>query len=183
MYIAQLKDKYGGDDYLVRYIQNTTTGQWVPQFYKVEDLAKAIYDKGTDLSHSHIQFYTVGSERKVEEIKGVDARLEQDATGRIINITLNADQPDAVTYALATNTIADQQRYDDAINQYEYDKYQYDQSVQEINAKIQIIQVQDKNLELRLKQLDTEQNAIQTEMDAVSKVIQKNVESTFKTFG
>ena len=33
------------------------------------------------------------------------------------------------------------------------------------------------------KQLDTEQDAIQTEMDAVSKVIEKNTESTFKTFG
>ena len=65
----------------------------------------------------------------------------------------------------------------------EYDKYEYDQSIQEINAKIEIIQAQDKNLELRLKQLDTEQDAIQTEMDAVQKVIEKNTESTFKTFG
>ena len=52
-----------------------------------------------------------------------------------------------------------------------------------INAKIEITQAEDKNLELRLKQLDTEQDAIQTEMDAVQKVIEKNVESTFKTFG
>ena len=79
--------------------------------------------------------------------------------------------------------MTDQDKYDDAMNQYEYDKYLYDQSVQEINAKIEIIQAEDKNLELRLKQLDTEQAAIQTEMDAVSKVIEKNTESTFKTFG
>ena len=58
-----------------------------------------------------------------------------------------------------------------------------DQSIQEINAKIEIIQAEDKNLELRLKQLDTEQDAISTEMDAVQKVIEKNTESTFKTFG
>ena len=69
------------------------------------------------------------------------------------------------------------------MNQYEYDKYQYDQYIQEINAKIEIVQAEDKNLELRLKQLDTEHNAIQTEMDAVEKVIQKNTESSFKTFG
>ena len=37
-------------------------------------------------------------------------------------------------------------------------------------------------LELELKQLDTEQNAIATEMDAVQKVVEDNVESTFKTF-
>ena len=68
-------------------------------------------------------------------------------------------------------------------HEYEYDKYQYDQSIQEINAKIEIVQAEDRNLELRLKQLDTEQAAIQTEMDAVQKVIEKNTESTFKTFG
>lgn len=42
---------------------------------------------------------------------------------------------------------------------------------------------QDKMLELKLKQLDTEHNAIQTEMDSVKKVIEKNVESSFKIFG
>jgi hypothetical protein len=36
---------------------------------------------------------------------------------------------------------------------------------------------------LRLKQLDTEQSAISTELDAVKKVIEKNTESSFKTFG
>ena len=64
-----------------------------------------------------------------------------------------------------------------------YEKYLYEQAVQEINSKIEITQVQDKNLELRLKQLDTEHNAIQTEIDAVKKVIEKNTESSFKTFG
>ena len=54
--------------------------------------------------------------------------------------------------------------------------------MQEINSKIEIVQQQDKNLELQLKQLDTEENAISTEIDAVKKVIQKNVESSFKTF-
>ena len=69
------------------------------------------------------------------------------------------------------------------MNEYEHEKYLYDQAIQDINAKIEIVQAQDKNLELRLKQLDTEQNAIQTEMDSVEKVIEKNTESTFKTFG
>lgn len=42
---------------------------------------------------------------------------------------------------------------------------------------------QDQIMELRIKQLETEHNAIQTEMDSVKKVIEKNVESSFKTFG
>ncbi|MBR1619776.1 hypothetical protein IJ674_07775, partial [bacterium] len=86
------------------------------------------------------------------------------------------------TYNLTCTTESDDIAYNQAMNQYYYDKAQYDQKVQEVNAKIEIIQVQDKNLELKLKQLDTEQNAIQTEMDAVKKVISKNVESSFKTF-
>ena len=45
------------------------------------------------------------------------------------------------------------------------------------------VQAQDKKLELELKNLDTEHKAIETEMDAVKKVIEKNVQSSFKTFG
>ena len=33
-----------------------------------------------------------------------------------------------------------------------------------------------------LKQIDTEHNALQTEIDAVKQVVQKNIESSFKTF-
>jgi len=45
------------------------------------------------------------------------------------------------------------------------------------------LQAQDKRLELELKNVDTQHNAVQTEMDAVKKVIEKNIESSFKTFG
>ncbi len=183
-YIKELNKKYGEDDtqWLVRYQQNSSTKTWEPVFYRKDVIEKAIYsDDGT--SQSNIPSYKMGSATETEEVKGKTARLEKDATGRYINITLNPGKADEVTYSLTTNTLTDQDAYDDAMNQYEYDKYQYDQSIQEINAKIEIIQSQDKNLELRLKQLDTEQDAIQTEMDAVQKVIEKNTESTFKTFG
>ena len=183
-YIAKKKKKYGDadDEWYVRYVQNTSTGTWSPMFYKKDQVDKAIYsDEGT--SQSNINVYTMGSAQETEEVKGVPARLEKDTTGRYINITLNPGTTNEVTYSLTTNTLTDQDAYDDAMNQYEYDKYQYDQAIQEINAKIEIIQAQDKNLELRLKQLDTEQDAISTEMDAVQKVIEKNTESTFKTFG
>ena len=185
-YIEILKKQYGGtdEDWAVRYVQNTSTGTWSPYFTKMSVLTSpdTVYsDTGSSLSH--IPMYTIGSAQKSEEVKGITARFEQDATGRLINVTLKPDKEDEVTYAVTTNTLTDQAKYQDAMNQYEYDKYQYDQSIQEINAKIEIIQSEDKDLELRLKQLDTEQEAIQTEMDAVQKVIEKNTESTFKTFG
>ena len=181
-YISMLDEQYGDGTWMVRYVKNTTTNTWSPYFYQKEVMDAATYS-ATGTSQSSIPTYTIGSAQKTEEIKGVNARLEQDSTGRIINITLNPGETNEATYAVKTNTVTDQAAYDDAMNQYEYDKYEYDQSIQEINAKIEIIQAEDKNLELRLKQLDTEQDAIQTEMDAVQKVIEKNTESTFKTFG
>lgn len=44
------------------------------------------------------------------------------------------------------------------------------------------LQTQDKKLEMELKNVDTQHSAVQTEMDAVKKVIDKNIESSFKTF-
>lgn len=187
-YITKLNDKYcGGADgnWQVYYKLDSTSGTYNPVFYKMNDLTKetTIYSDTTGASQSFIPAYTTGQEKVSDEIKGTIAKLEQDSTGRYINITLDPGTENEVTYALTTNTTTDQDAYNDAMNQYEYDKATYDKSIQEINNKIEIIQLEDKNLELRLKQLDTEQDAIQTEMDAVQKVIEKNVESTFKTFG
>ena len=179
-FLNLLQETHGNkDDYLVRYVQNTSTGEYEAVFYNKSDVTGAIYSDTNNNSQSYIAAYKVGSADRVEEIKGVaGCELEQDSTGRYINITIDGKQ-----YALSTNTVTDQDAYEDAMNQYEYDKALYDQSIEEINAKIEIIQAEDKNLELRLKQLDTEHNAISNEKDAVEKVIEKSVESGFKTFG
>ena len=189
-YLALLQAKYGEGDYMVRYLKNTTTGEYEPYFYKLSDLEGAIYDDNGN-SQSNINCYKIGSETKIEEVKALEGcKVEKDSSGRYINITIPQykdgevlkDVP-PVTYALTTQTSTDQGAYEDAMNQYEFDKAKYDQAIQEINAKIEIIQSEDKNLELRLKQLDTEQRAISTEIEAVGQVIQKNTESSFKTFG
>ena len=146
-YIKLLENKYGAGDYLVRYIQDTTTGEYNPYFYKLSDLQNANYDDNGN-SQSNINCYKVGSETKTEEVKAVeDCLIEKDSSGRYINITIpNNGNP--VTYSLTTSTVTDQDAYEDAMNQYEYEKYEYDQAINEINAKIEIIQSQDKNLEL-----------------------------------
>ncbi|MDD3238073.1 MAG: hypothetical protein PHV37_08270 [Candidatus Gastranaerophilales bacterium] len=53
----------------------------------------------------------------------------------------------------------------------------------EYEEKAGVLARQDKMFDMRLKQLETEHTALQTEMDSVKKVIEKNVESSFKTFG
>ena len=181
-----IKNSSGGYDsqWMVRYALNTSTNTWSPYFVDKKLLeSKNMVYSDTGIAQSATRTYTIGSAPETEEVKGVSARMEQDSTGRVRSITLHPGEDDEVTYAVSTTTVTDQAKYDDAMNQYEYDKARYDHSIQEINAKIEIIQAEDKNLELRLKQLDTEQDAIQTEMDAVQKVIEKNTESTFKTFG
>jgi len=52
----------------------------------------------------------------------------------------------------------------------------------EYETEMSKVQKQDKQLELELKQLDTEHSALQTEIESVKKVIEKNVEGSFKTF-
>lgn len=49
--------------------------------------------------------------------------------------------------------------------------------------KLSKIDNQDKKYDLELKQIDTEHTALQTEVESVKKVIDKNIEATFKSFG
>ena len=88
----------------------------------------------------------------------------------------------SVVRTLNAETVTDEAAYNDAMNQYNYNQTVYEKKLADINAKTEKIQEQDRTLELRLRQLDTEQEALQTEMEAVKKVIDKNIESTFKTF-
>lgn len=185
---AQYRDlaveKYGSENWMVRYVQNSSTGNYEPVLYDKHELETTDYNEKTGASLSGIKTYVFGESTESKEIKNAEAKVEQDASGRYISLFIYTDKEHTTgrKYDLTTTSESDDVRYNDAMNQYYYDKAKYDQEIHEINAKIEIIQVQDKNLELKLKQLDTEQNAIQTEMDAVKKVISKNVESSFKTF-
>lgn len=114
---------------------------------------------------------------KIEETN--HALLETDSNGRFTSVKFDDD---SVIYSLNTETVTDEDAYQDAMNEYNYKVQQYEKEIADINAKTSIIQEEDRTLELRLKQLDTEQNALATEMDAVKKVIKDNVEKTFKTF-
>lgn len=111
---------------------------------------------------------------------------ETNNVGRTTSITVPVEvngKETEITYELDCISVQDEDAYNQAMLDYEYYQAQYEKQVSEINAKTEEIQQQDKSLELELKQLDTEQNAISTEMDAVQKVVEDNVESTFKTFG
>ena len=194
-YLSMLREKYSGgadsdDDWMVRYVMNSATGAYEPVFYSLSQLENADYSSKSDSSLSGIKSYIYGQTVATKDIRNAKARVEQDLSGRYSKVFIydtdtegNIISEDKGTeYTLKATTESDDRAYNDAMNQYSYDKAKYDQEIQAINAKIAIIQEQDKDLELRLKQLDTEENAISTEMEAVKKVISKNVESSFKTF-
>lgn len=105
------------------------------------------------------------------------AYVKMGEDGRLTSITIDGE-----TFKLSANSKKDDVAYEDAMNQYAFDKAEYDKALQDINSKLSIVQAQDKTLEIQLKQLDTEQEAIQTEQDAVQKVITKDIEGSFKTF-
>lgn len=90
----------------------------------------------------------------------------------------NSDSQTQLYYGTEYDSTA----YDDAMNEYEYQKALYNKELVSINAKTEDLQQQDKALELQLRQVDTQQRAVQTELESVQKVLDKNIELTFKTF-
>ena len=124
------------------------------------------------------QYYATQIKEKITEKKY--ARLDDfSGSGRYQNIKIDGISG---KFQLNSEEKTDQTAYSDAMEHYNYKITEYEKELADINAKTSIIQVQDRTLELRLKQLDTEQKALSTEMEAVKSVIQKNVETTFKTF-
>ncbi len=120
-------------------------------------------------------YKTTQSETKYDTWNNV--MMAKDEDGNFYSVTYD----DKTATTSGTNQM-DDEAYSRAMNEYTLAKDRYDKEIADINAKTENIQQQDKTLELRLKQLDTEQSALQTELEAVTKVIEKNVESTFKTF-
>ena len=153
-------------------------------YFMKEDDFKA-YLEGTSTSDILNTNYAYVQYKDIQrQIMGI---MEKSSTGRFSSLQVYNDDtyPEelrGIRFALNVKQVFNQDGYDDAMNDYEFQKDIYEQAINNINAKTEVIQKQDQNLELRLDQLDTEQNAIKTEMDAVTKVLKDNVEKTFKTF-
>ena len=135
------------------------------------------YEKPIDVQEKLAYYNATYVQKKIEETN--HALLETDGNGRFTSVKFDDD---SVVYSLNVESVTDEDAYQDAMNEYNYKIQEYEKTIADINARTSIIQQEDRTLELRLKQLDTEQNALATEIDAVKKVIQDNVESTFKTF-
>lgn len=156
--------------------------QGTTYFGTLEDLTEAAQSapdktKPTENQNKLTQYDAEYIKTKIERQQ--KAFVDLDDSGRPQSIRY---EDSSATYTLNTETKTDENAYNDAMNQYNYDMQVYEKKIADINAKTEKIQQEDRTLELRLRQLDTEQEALQTEMESVKKVIEKNIESTFKTF-
>ena len=157
--------------------------------YKYTANGQTYYYSATDITNAAATFplggalpltayYTANIDKKVTAIE--KAYVTKDASGRYSTIKL-ASQNTAFDLTAVNNI--DEAGYQQAMNEYTYQQFLYQKEVEDVNARTEVIQVEDRTLEMKLKQLDTEQEALKTEMEAVKKVIDKNIEETFKTFG
>lgn len=150
----------------------------------LETAAKGAYEEdaiatnGIDSQNKLVYYTSTYLSTKIEDTK--KALMETDGKGRFTSVRFEDDD---TVYTLKCETITDEDAYNNAMNAYFYKQEQYDKAIADINAKTEIIQAEDRELQIRLEQLGTEQTALQTEMEACQKVVQKNIESSFKTFG
>lgn len=128
---------------------------------------------------TNITYHYVDDEASVtENSKTTGCLITWSDSGRMESFTDSTGK----VYTLSVSSTTDDAAYNDAMNEYQYQKALYDQSIDNINAQVDVIQSQDKKLELKLQDLDTQQQALNTEMDSVKKVIDKNIEASFKAF-
>ncbi len=162
------------DDFYV-YLYTDTNNVTSYKFIKKEDVEsiERNSENKTGVANVWQQGNVVSNERMIAE----NAQVVFDTNGRMTSVVIDGEE-----YSLTAQSITDEDAYEDAYNRYEYEKYQYNQYVSEVNAKISIIQLQDKKLELQLEQLDTERTTITTEIEAVQKVLGENIDRTYKVF-
>lgn len=160
--------------------------------YGLEGIYKYTSSSGTTFYYSQTELDALAATGKTGELNNYyaanlsttisttsNAYLSKSDSGRYSSITLDGY---STSFDLNAKSVTNEAAYNDAMNNYEYQTAVYQQQVNNINAKTETIEQQDKALEMQLKQLDTEQEALSTELDSVKKVIDKNIEQTFKTF-
>ena len=174
---------------------NTTDGQNIAYFYQdkagknhfltADDLNRLLNNKegNEDDAFSFMSTYTYSQEMTTQ----VKAFLETSSNNRMTSITIEENDAygnlSGMTFSLSAVQETDEAGYEQAMNDYEYEKAMYEKAISDINSKTETVQAKDQSLELKIQQLDTEQNAIATEMESVTKIIDDNVQKTFNVFG
>ena len=159
------------------YLTKSESGEYTPNFIRNKEITSA------NGEYTNIPSYSYDPSGTYTQAKSTDnCKLEFDANGRITRIGIPNNYGDYDWADLTVSTEVDNDAYEEAMKDYNYEKIQYDKTQEEINLKTSIVQQQDKNLELKLTRLDNERNAVNTEIEAVKKVVSDNIEKSYKTF-
>ncbi len=184
--MAEKTDDEIADLFSVYFTKSANSTTQVPNFVLTTDLTSNTKNVN---GHSYVEHYNYAANGTFTSSENKDkCLLTFDTSGRITEVKIptayNTDgTPKSYkTIPLEASTVTDEAAYKDAYAKYEYSMYEYDKKQQEINAKTEIIQQEDRNLELKLQRLDNERQQITTEIEAVQKVIDDNIESSYKTF-
>lgn len=160
------------------------------KFYYYQDSnGQTHYISSTQLadgSQSKFSEYISTNKSVTESVVFNRAHLTFDANNRMSGISSayvpGSEEPINLNTEVNTTRTYDTEGYDAALRDYTMSKEEYDKEVAELNAQTESLQQEDKVLELRLNQIDTEQNELKTELDAIKKVLEDNIDKTFKTF-
>ena len=175
--VNEAKDRNMNTAFEMYYVNKGTEAAPNYVYFDKADLDSAVASTTSNVASGYAQTTVEKYEQGIFE----NATIIRDANNRISALS-SKDLANGETLSVTSSTVTDDAAYEDAYNEYKYQTYLYQQEMENINAQTSVIQAQDKKLELRLKQLDTEQSAISTEMESISSVIDKNVDSSFKTF-
>jgi len=141
------------------------------------------------LAASQARFLGLTARKSDKEFQGQQinqARTElSNQTDSLFQRLLQIEVPNADAYPVrydADNDPLNDSDDDGLSNEYEQALINYSTTYNTVDAEIEKLHLQDRALETRLKAVDSEHQEIQTEIDAVKKVIDKNIEGTFKTF-
>jgi|GEM_PF-716210 len=140
------------------------------------------------LAASQTRILQLNSRKSDLEFQGQQVNQQRtilaDQTETFYNQILALEVPNAqenpITYV--NNVATNDSDGDGVSNAYEVALVAYSAEYNKINAQIELIHQQDRALETTLKNIDTQHQAVQTEIESVKKVIDKNIEFTYKTF-
>ncbi len=163
----------------------------MPYFTSDADLNATSFEHNEDEDtynyHGNYSF-DYQSNKSVTHNAQVIAAIGKASSGRLTTIDIIETEDEKAqalkgnVYSIRTSADDNEEAYEDAMNQYNYNQAIYEKEVERINLKTKLLQKEDRSLELQLNQLDTEQNAIKTEMESVSKVIEDTIQKVFKTY-
>lgn len=129
------------------------------------------------LAKKYIAVYAkteTSGERPVDDI--TDPKVLQNLIKRGVILVYNRNEETGAPMGEAINIAGSSDFYDT------YDTSDDAAATAEYESKMAEIQTKEKQLQIDLQQVETQQKACETEIDSVKKIIDKNIERSFKIF-